>query len=125
MRCGVEGHDAFDAVAAVGGEQCQDLVAAGVADRSTTRPGWVPTGAVPEGGGLGGVDGIAVAVARHRDPAPVGGGGQFGGDAQPLALEPGAAAFAGARRRGRVDRTALTGSRVVNVVFSTSSTLPW
>ena len=29
----VAGHDAFDAVAAVGGEQCQDLVAAGVADQ--------------------------------------------------------------------------------------------
>ena len=77
------------------------FVAAGVADQHDAT-GLGAERAVPEGGGLGGVDGIAVAVARHRDPAPVGGGGQFGGDAQPLALQPGAAAFAGARRRGRV-----------------------
>ena len=48
----VAGHDAFDAVAAVGGEQCQDLVAAGVADQHDAA-GLGAERAVPEGGGLG------------------------------------------------------------------------
>ena len=93
----------FDRAVAVGGEQCQDLLLAGVADQDDAA-GLVAERAVPDAGDARRPHADRCAVAGHGGAAPLCGGGDLGGGAEPVALAPGAAAFAGARRRGRVQR---------------------
>ena len=121
---GVAGHDVLDGAVEVGGEDRQDLRVAGVVDQHDAA-GLVAERAVPEGGDLDDLDGVAAAVAGHRDPPPAGGGGELGGGAQPVALQPGAAPRLPVRGGGGAYSTALAGSRVVNVAPSVSSASPW
>ena len=121
----VAGDDAFDAVAAVGGEESPGSCRCRGRGPARCGRAGLPNAPYQMAAVSAIVDGIAAAVARHRDPAPVGGGGEsrpgmpnrwpFSRGRPRLPVRGGAGAYS----------TALAGSRVVNVVLSTSSALPW
>ena len=80
--------------------------------------------AVPDRIDDGDLNGVAAAVARDPDLPPGRGRGDLGRGAEPVALQPGRPRLL-VRGGAGAYSAALAGSRVVTVLRSTSSAVPW
>jgi len=92
---GVAGDHGLGVTGGVGSEDRHDLFTTGLADEDGAAFG-VAERTVPDRIDDGDLNGVAAAVARDRGLPPGRGRGDLGRGAEPVALQPGSAAFAGA-----------------------------